>query len=59
MHVFYSDARKKAAALEGLRECDVLITTPHMVLPHGIAGKIKVRTPGVGLSPFLTSSRFL
>ena len=42
VHVFYSDAAKKAKALQELREADVLITTPHMVLPHGLAKKISV-----------------
>ena len=31
VHVFYSDAAKKAKALQELREADVLITTPHMI----------------------------
>ena len=40
VHVFYSDAGQKRAALSELREADALITTPHMVLPHGLAEKI-------------------
>jgi hypothetical protein len=42
VHVFYNDAKAKATALAELRDADVLITTPHMALPHGIATKMRV-----------------
>ena len=42
VHMFYNDAKKKAAALKGLREADILITTPHMILPNDLAHKMSI-----------------
>lgn len=42
VHVFYNDAKAKAKALAELRDADVLITTPHMTLPYGLATKMRV-----------------
>ena len=49
-HVWYADAAKKAKALKELREADVLITTPHMILPNELATKSALRARGDGES---------
>ena len=40
VHQWYNDLRKKETALEELRDADVLITTPHMILPYDLQKKI-------------------
>ena len=43
VHTYYATKENKARALRRLRQCDVLVTTPHMIWPEFLLENIEVR----------------